>query len=190
MSEVRKRKRQFEIGFKRQVVQEVESGSISLSAAGRKYEISPGLINQWRDKFRCGAPHDVPSKREREMEKELERYKVLLAEAHADREFFMTCWLQNLCTLVQCPRVANPQFQGVLSSHSTLQKTDRNASTTADEKLGNTTVSNSCLISNDGSAFALGIINRYSSAIPIISATRLILLTRSLLLNPFLPRRS
>ena len=87
MSEVRKRKRQFEIGFKRQVVQEVESGSISLCAAGRKYELSPGLINQWRDKFRGGALTDQPSRRERELEKEVERYKVLLAEAHADREF-------------------------------------------------------------------------------------------------------
>ncbi len=90
MSEVRKRKRQFEIGFKRQVVQEVESGSLSLSAAGRKYELSPNLINQWRDKFRGGFLSDQPSKRERErdLEKELERYKMLLAEAHADREFF------------------------------------------------------------------------------------------------------
>lgn len=87
MSEVRKRKRQFEIGFKRQVVQEVESGSLTLSAAGRKYEISPYLINQWRDKFRGGTLSNGPTKRERELEKELERYKVLLAEAHADREF-------------------------------------------------------------------------------------------------------
>ena len=89
MSEVvaRKRKRQFEIGFKRQVVQEVESGSISLSAAGRKYDLSPNLINQWRDKFRAGALTNAPTKRERELEKEIERYKVLLAEAHADREF-------------------------------------------------------------------------------------------------------
>jgi transposase-like protein len=87
MSEARRRKRQFEIGFKKQVVQEVESGSISLSAAGRKYEISAGLINQWRDKFRGGALTNQPTKRERELEKELERYKTLLAEAHADREF-------------------------------------------------------------------------------------------------------
>jgi transposase-like protein len=87
MSEVRKRKRQFEVGFKRQVVQEVESGSISLSAASRKYELSPNLIKQWRDKFNGGVLVNEPSKREREMEKELERYKVLLAEAHADREF-------------------------------------------------------------------------------------------------------
>lgn len=87
MPEVRKRKRQFEVGFKRQVVQEVDSGSISLAAAGRKYELSPGLINQWRDKYRGGALTDIPSKRERALEKEVERYKVLLAEAHADREF-------------------------------------------------------------------------------------------------------
>ncbi|NBU21545.1 hypothetical protein EBS43_09105 [bacterium] len=87
MSEVRRRKRQFEVGFKRQVVQEVESGSISLSAASRKYELSPNLINQWRDKFRGGVLSNEPSKRERELEKEVERYKVLLAEAHADREF-------------------------------------------------------------------------------------------------------
>lgn len=87
MSDVKRRKRQFEIGFKKQVVQEVESGNISLSAAGRKYELSPNLINQWRDKFRDGNLSDQPSKRERELEKELERYKVLLAEAHADREF-------------------------------------------------------------------------------------------------------
>ena len=87
MSEVRRRKRQFEVGFKRQVVQEVESGSISLSAAGRKYELSPNLINQWRDKYRVDGLSQEPSKRERELEKEVERYKVLLAEAHADREF-------------------------------------------------------------------------------------------------------
>jgi len=34
-----------------------------------------------------GTLVDKPSKRERELEKDLERYKVLLAEAHADREF-------------------------------------------------------------------------------------------------------
>jgi transposase-like protein len=87
MSEVRKRKRKFDLSFKKQVVQEVESGSMSLSACARKHELSPNLINQWRDKFRGGTLTEKPSKRERELEKDLERYKVLLAEAHADREF-------------------------------------------------------------------------------------------------------
>jgi len=87
MSEVRKRKRKFDLSFKKQVVQEVESGSMSLSACARKHELSPNLINQWRDKFRGGTLIDKPTKREKELEKDLERYKVLLAEAHADREF-------------------------------------------------------------------------------------------------------
>ena len=87
MSELRKRKRKFDLEFKKQVVQEVESGSLSLSAAGRKHDLSLNLINQWRDKFREGTLIDKPSKREKELEKELARYKVLLAEAHADREF-------------------------------------------------------------------------------------------------------
>lgn len=41
-----KRGHKFEIGFKRQLVQEVESEGLSLSAAGRKYETSPILISQ------------------------------------------------------------------------------------------------------------------------------------------------
>ena len=82
-----KRGHKFEIGFKRQLVQEVESEGLSLSAAGRKYETSPILISQWRDKFRDKILSDKPSKRERELEQELDRYKVLLAEAHANREF-------------------------------------------------------------------------------------------------------
>lgn len=83
----KRQKRHFEVGFKRQVVQEVESGSIGLSAAGRKYDLLPGLINQWREKFKDGALTTGPSKRERELERELAQYKQLLAEAHADREF-------------------------------------------------------------------------------------------------------
>jgi len=87
MTEVRKRKRKFDIEFKRKVAQEADSGEISLSALGRKYELSINLINQWRDKFQTGTLVEKPSKREKALEKELERYKVLLAEAHADREF-------------------------------------------------------------------------------------------------------
>ncbi len=87
MSEIKKQRRHFESGFKKQVVMEVERGELSLSAAGRKYELSPILISQWRDKFREGALSSEPTKKERELEKEIERYKLLLAEAHADREF-------------------------------------------------------------------------------------------------------
>ena len=84
--EVRKNKT-YEIGFKRQVVAEIESGKISVGGAAKKYEVSTITLNNWRRKFSAGALSDKPSRREKELEQELEKYKVLLAEAHAEREF-------------------------------------------------------------------------------------------------------
>lgn len=84
--EVKKRKT-YEVGFKRQVVAEIEAGRISVCGAAKKYTVSPITIKNWQEKFAEGRLSDGPTKRERELEKELERYKVLLAEAHAEREF-------------------------------------------------------------------------------------------------------
>lgn len=84
--EVRKRKT-YESGFKRQVVVEIESGNISVSGAAKKYGVATITLHHWRKKFSEGNLSDKPTKREKELEKELEKYKVLLAEAHAEREF-------------------------------------------------------------------------------------------------------
>jgi len=81
--EVRKN-RKFEIGFKRQVVAQVESGELTLSEAARIHKISPTVIRYWRQKFRDGQLSSGPTKKEKELEKELERYKLLLAEAHGE----------------------------------------------------------------------------------------------------------
>ena len=43
-----KQRRKFETGFKQQIVQEVESGRLSVSAASRKYQISASVIDRWR----------------------------------------------------------------------------------------------------------------------------------------------
>ena len=83
---MRKRKH-YEIGFKRQVVLELEKGQMSVSGASRKYGVSPVTLKNWQERFAAGRLQDGPTKRERELEKELERYKLLLAEAHAEREF-------------------------------------------------------------------------------------------------------
>lgn len=84
--QVRKNKT-YEVGFKRQVVAEIEAGKMSVSGASKKYEISSMTINNWRKKFAAGQLSDQPTKREKELEAELEKYKLLLAEAHAEREF-------------------------------------------------------------------------------------------------------
>jgi len=84
--EVRKNKT-YETGFKRQVVAEIEAGKMSVSGASKKYEVSPITLNNWRKKLSAGQLCDKPTKREKELEAELARYKILLAEAHAEREF-------------------------------------------------------------------------------------------------------
>jgi transposase-like protein len=84
--EVRKKKH-YEIGFKRQVVAELETGKMSISGASKKYEVSPITLRNWQRKLNEGRLQDGPTKREKELERELEKYKVLLAEAHAEREF-------------------------------------------------------------------------------------------------------
>ncbi|MBM2802585.1 MAG: Transposase [Deltaproteobacteria bacterium] len=43
-----KQRRKFETGFKQQIIQEVESGRLSVSAASRKYQISASVIDRWR----------------------------------------------------------------------------------------------------------------------------------------------
>ena len=74
-----KQRRKFSADFKRQIVQEVESG-LSLNAAARRHQISPALIFKWRQHLRQGTLVDKPSANEKALEKELERYKAKVAE--------------------------------------------------------------------------------------------------------------
>lgn len=74
-----KQRRKFSADFKRQVVQEVETG-LSLNEAARRHEISPSVIIKWREHFRQGFLVDKPTAHEKALEKELERYKAKVAE--------------------------------------------------------------------------------------------------------------
>jgi transposase-like protein len=74
-----KQRRKFSAEFKKQVIQEVESG-LSLNEAARRHQISTSLISTWRDLLRHGNLVDKPSKREKTLEKEIERYKAKVAE--------------------------------------------------------------------------------------------------------------
>lgn len=87
MSSSKKKYRQFTLEFKQSVVRQIESGQISASAAAREHALSPALILSWQRKFQAGALSGTSSKRERELEKQLDEYKLLLAEAVAEREF-------------------------------------------------------------------------------------------------------
>ena len=79
-----KQRRKFETGFKQQIVQEVESGLLSVSAASRKYQISGSVIDRWRRQARQGGLDTAPSAREKLLERENRELKERLAELYLE----------------------------------------------------------------------------------------------------------
>jgi len=81
-----KQRRKFETGFKRQIIQEVESGLLSVSGASRKYQIAGSVIDRWRRQARQGELESGPSGRERGLERENRALKEKLAELYLENE--------------------------------------------------------------------------------------------------------
>jgi len=79
-----KQRRKFEAGFKQQIVQEVESGLLSVGAASRKYQISGSVIDRWRRQARQGGLDTAPLARERVLERENRELKERLAELYLE----------------------------------------------------------------------------------------------------------
>jgi transposase-like protein len=81
-----KQRRKFETGFKHQIIQEVESGLLSVSAASRRYQIAGSVIDGWRRQARQGGLESGPSVRERGLERENHELKEKLAELYLENE--------------------------------------------------------------------------------------------------------
>jgi transposase-like protein len=81
-----KQRRKFETGFKQQIVQEVESGLLSVSAASRKYQLSGSVIDRWRQQARQGDLQTAPSVREKFLERENRELKEKLAELYLEND--------------------------------------------------------------------------------------------------------
>ena len=81
-----KQRRKFEAGFKQQIIQEVESGQLSVSAAGRKYQIAGSVIDRWRRQARQGGLQSAPSVREKFLERENRELKEKLAELYLEND--------------------------------------------------------------------------------------------------------
>ena len=75
-----KKYRHYPLEYKQRIVAEVESGHRSNAEIARKEKISPSLIDRWRKQSLEGTLRDHPSVRERELEKELDRYKKKVGE--------------------------------------------------------------------------------------------------------------
>jgi transposase-like protein len=79
-----KQRRKFETGFKQQIIQEVESGLLSVSAASRKYQISVSVIDRWRRQAHQGSLESAPTVREKFLERENRELKEGLAELYLE----------------------------------------------------------------------------------------------------------
>ena len=79
-----KQRRKFETGFKQEIVEEVESGRLSVSAASRKHQISASVIDRWRQQARQGGLETAPSVREKFLERENRELKERLAELYLE----------------------------------------------------------------------------------------------------------
>jgi transposase-like protein len=75
-----KKYRHFPLEFKQRIVQEVESGFRTKAAIARDEKVSCSLIDRWRKQIREGTLIDHPTARERQLEKELDRYKKKVGE--------------------------------------------------------------------------------------------------------------
>lgn len=73
-------RRKFTVGFKQQIVMEVESGRMTPAEACRRYEVSWGVLSNWRRKFIEGGLKGKPSNRELALEAENERLKAKVGE--------------------------------------------------------------------------------------------------------------
>ena len=75
-----KTRRKFEVEFKKRVVEQIESGEITLSAAARQHQVSPSVIQRWRTQYEANQLVDRPSSRERALEAENERLKAKVGD--------------------------------------------------------------------------------------------------------------
>ncbi|HLB59573.1 MAG TPA: transposase [Bdellovibrionota bacterium] len=73
-------RRKFAIGFKQQVVDEVESGLMTKYEAARKYEISASVIDRWTLKAQAGALIEKPTSEEKALRAENEKLKAKVGE--------------------------------------------------------------------------------------------------------------
>ena len=75
-----KKYRHYPLDYKQRIVSEFESGNRSKAQIAREEKISPSLIDRWRKQYLEGTLRDYPSTRERQLEKELDRYKKKVGE--------------------------------------------------------------------------------------------------------------
>jgi transposase-like protein len=75
-----KQRRRFEVAFKRQLIEQIESGALTGMQAARTHQIAPSVIEKWRKKYRERKLEVRSSGRERQLEAENQKLKAKIGE--------------------------------------------------------------------------------------------------------------
>lgn len=81
-----KKYRYFPLEYKQRIVQEIEGGLRSKATVSREEHLACSLIDRWQKQIREGTLIDHPSTRERQLERELDRYKKKVGELTLENE--------------------------------------------------------------------------------------------------------
>lgn len=90
-------RRKFEAGFKRQLVEQIEAGELTVTQAARDQQLSRSLVDRWRAQYRNNTLADRPSSRERQLEAENEKLKAKIGDLVMQIEHIkkLQAWLQR-----------------------------------------------------------------------------------------------
>ena len=90
-------RRKYETEFKRQLVAQIEAGTLSARDAARQHQLSRSLIEYWRDQYRNNTLVERPSRRERELEAENEKLKAKIGDLVMQMDHIkkLQAWVQR-----------------------------------------------------------------------------------------------
>jgi transposase-like protein len=83
-----KKYRQHSEEFKRILIERIDKGEITKAAAARENNLASTLIDRWREQIHEGTMVHKPTLREKQLEKELDRYKKKVAELVIQNDLF------------------------------------------------------------------------------------------------------
>lgn len=81
-----KHNRQHSLEFKKRIVREIEGGIRSEAVTCREEHLARSLVERWRKQSREGNLRDHSTTRERQLERELDRYKKKVGELLMENE--------------------------------------------------------------------------------------------------------
>jgi transposase len=95
-----RQQRQFSIEFKRQVVEELISGSSRPAQICRRYNIVPSLLDHWKKRYELGRFDNEPVK-EAILQDRVEKLERLVGQLTLENEFLKKAYRHKLSQQIQ-----------------------------------------------------------------------------------------